>query len=78
MTADKKIEQLRVEPVGVLDDLLHLEPWFVGHDEERFYASLTAALTSFRDFNGCDEITVERADPPEAADRLRCALRAER
>ena len=27
MTADKKIEQLRVKPVGVRDDLLHLEPW---------------------------------------------------
>src|SRR5262245_58030061 len=27
MTADKKIEQLCVEPVGVLDDVMHLEPW---------------------------------------------------
>src|SRR5262245_51802012 len=27
MMADKEIEQLRVEPVGVLNNIVHLEPW---------------------------------------------------
>jgi len=53
---------------------LHLEPPFVGRDDERFYAELAATLQDFRDFNKADEIVIERSDPPEAADRLRAAL----
>jgi uncharacterized protein YcaQ len=61
--ADRKARVLIVKA-------LHLEPWFVSKDDERFYAALHAALESFRDFNDCDEIVVERGDPPEAAGRL--------
>lgn len=53
---------------------LHLEPAFIGRDDERFYQSLAGALRSFRNFNACDEIAIERAEPAAAAERLRVAL----
>jgi uncharacterized protein YcaQ len=55
---------------------LHLEPWFIGSDDERFYAALAATLDDFRAFNRVDEIVVTRADPEQAAERLRVALAA--
>jgi uncharacterized protein YcaQ len=54
---------------------LHLEPWFAGKDDDRFYAELAATLSDFAAFNGCDEFAIERADPEPAAERLRDALR---
>jgi len=53
---------------------LHLEPEFVGRDDERFYAALAEILHDFSAFNGADEITVERSDPEGVAERLRDAL----
>ncbi|CAN5772693.1 winged helix-turn-helix domain-containing protein [soil metagenome] len=53
---------------------LHLEPEFVGKDDERFYASLAETLHDFSAFNGADDITVERSDPDGAAGRLQAAL----
>jgi uncharacterized protein len=55
---------------------LHLEPWFVPKADARFYAELARALQSFRDFNNCDDIVVERGNPPEAVMRLVDALGA--
>ena len=52
MTADKKIEQLRVEPVGVLDDLLELEPWL----DVQVIANMTGL-----------KIEIQQANPPAAA-----------
>ena len=65
--ADRKARVLTVKA-------LHLEPWFASQADERFYAELAAALRSFRDFNACDDISVERGVPEEAAARLRDAL----
>ena len=53
---------------------LHLEPWFVGKDDDRFYAELAATLSDFAAFNGCEEFAIERADPEQSAERLRDAL----
>lgn len=53
---------------------LHLEPSFVGRDDERFYSDLAATLDDFRAFNGAEEIVVAWSDPEEAAGRLRAAL----
>jgi uncharacterized protein len=53
---------------------LHLEPWFVGRDDERFYAELAATLIDFSNFNGTDHVTVARTDPPHAFGRLNAAL----
>jgi uncharacterized protein YcaQ len=53
---------------------LHLEPWFVGKDDERFYAALAATVRDFAAFNGCDEIVVHRSDPDHAAEYLSDAL----
>lgn len=53
---------------------LHLEPPFIGRDDERFYAELAATLRDFRDFNKADEIVIERSDPAEAAEKLKWAL----
>lgn len=53
---------------------LHLEPWFAGKDDDRFYAALAAALRDFATFNGCVEFAIERADPEYAAARLSDAL----
>jgi uncharacterized protein YcaQ len=48
---------------------LHIEPSFVGKDDERFYAALAATLRDFAVFNGCDPaaILIERSDPDRAA-----------
>ncbi len=54
---------------------LHLEPEFIGKDDERFYASLAATLDDFMAFNGADETRVEWSNPPEAAGKLEAALR---
>jgi uncharacterized protein YcaQ len=53
---------------------LHLEPSFAGKDDDRFYASLAAALRDFATFNGCTEFAFERSDPDHAGLRLRDAL----
>ncbi|MEX2314800.1 MAG: crosslink repair DNA glycosylase YcaQ family protein [Thermomicrobiales bacterium] len=53
---------------------LHLEPWFVGKDDERFYAALAGTLSDFASFNDCPEIAVDRADPERAATFLRDVL----
>ncbi len=53
---------------------LHLEPWFVGKDDERFYASLAANLLDFSAFNATDHIRVSYCNPPEAKARLESAL----
>jgi uncharacterized protein YcaQ len=55
---------------------LHLEPWFVPKADARFYTELATTLQSFRDFNNCDDIVVERSDPPEGAAQLLDALSA--
>lgn len=55
---------------------LHLEPWFSGADDERFYAELAATLNDFRAFNGVHEIVVTRSEPEHAAAPLRLALAA--
>lgn len=67
--ADRKANVLYVHA-------LHLEPWFSGSDDERFYASLAATLDDFRAFNRVDEIVVTRSDPAHAAEPLRLALAA--
>jgi len=54
---------------------LHLEPWFVGKDDDRFYAALAATVRDFATFNGCFDFAVDRSDPDHAAARLRDALR---
>ena len=56
---------------------LHLEPAFLGRDDERFYGALAETLEDFRAFNGADEIVVEWSDPEDAADRLRAAHRSQ-
>jgi uncharacterized protein YcaQ len=53
---------------------LHLETWFVGKDDERFYAALAGSLRDFASFNGCTEIAVDRANPEHAGTRLRDTL----
>lgn len=53
---------------------LHLEPWFVGKDDEGFYASLADTVRSFRDFNGADHVTVAFCNPAESKTRLEAAL----
>lgn len=53
---------------------LHLEPWFVGKDDDRFYAALATTLRDFATFNGCYEFAIERCDPDHAAVRLGDAL----
>ncbi|HEX5165193.1 MAG TPA: crosslink repair DNA glycosylase YcaQ family protein [Thermomicrobiales bacterium] len=53
---------------------LHLEPWFAGKDDERFYVSLAANLRDFATFNGCMEFAIERSDPGHAGERLADAL----
>ncbi|MEZ4521564.1 MAG: crosslink repair DNA glycosylase YcaQ family protein [Thermomicrobiales bacterium] len=53
---------------------LHLEPHFIGRDDDRFYASLAETLRDFMAFNGADEIEVKWSDPEEAAGRLQTAL----
>lgn len=55
---------------------LHLEPWFVGKDDERFYTQLAATLTDFSCFNGTNYVTVGMSNPPEARERLEAALTA--
>jgi uncharacterized protein YcaQ len=55
---------------------LHLEPEFVGKDDDRFYASLAETLRDFMAFNGADEIEVAWSNPDEAAARLTDALRS--
>ena len=54
---------------------LHLEPWFVGRDDERFYLQLANTLHDFSTFNGTDHVTVQRSDPPESQAKLLDALR---
>ncbi len=54
---------------------LHLEPSFVGRDDDRFYASLAITLHEFAKFNGCNDFSIERSDPDDAASRLSHALR---
>jgi uncharacterized protein len=53
---------------------LHLEPSFVGKDDDRFYVEVATALHDFAAFNGCVEFAVERSDPEHAAGRLSDAL----
>lgn len=53
---------------------LHLEPWFVGKDDDRFYAELAATLLDFATFNSCTQCAIERSDPEYATARLRDAL----
>jgi uncharacterized protein YcaQ len=53
---------------------LHLEPWFIGKDDERFYAELATCLLDFSAFNGADHITVTACNPPETKARLEAAL----
>lgn len=55
---------------------LHLEPEFIGRDDERFYASLAETLHDFMAFNGADEIEIAWSHPDYAAERLRAALSA--
>lgn len=53
---------------------LHLEPWFEAVADERFYRALAATLRDFATFNDCDDISIERSSPDEAANDLRAAL----
>lgn len=55
---------------------LHLEPWFVGQDDERFYAELAACLVDFSAFNATNHISVTLCNPPESRARLEAALAA--
>jgi uncharacterized protein len=54
----------------------HLEPWFVGKDDKRFYEQLGATLHDFGAFNGTDHITVHACNPPESRERLLAAIAA--
>jgi uncharacterized protein len=54
----------------------HLEPWFLGKDDERFYAQLAETLLDFSAFNGTDHITVHSCNPPESRSRLLAAIGA--
>lgn len=53
---------------------LHLEPWFVGRDDERFYRELATALHDFSRFNTTDHITIQATNPPDVRARLSEAL----
>lgn len=57
---------------------LHLEPWFIGKDDERFYLQLAGTLHDFSTFNGTDHVTIQRSDPPEAQVKLLNALQVTR
>jgi len=67
--AERKTAQFSVR-------VLHLEPAFVGRDDERFYTALAQTLRDFAVFNVCDPdgIVVDRSDPVEASTRLANAL----
>ena len=54
----------------------HLEPWFIGKDDERFYEQLAATLHDFSAFNGTDHITVHSCNPPESRAKLLAAIAA--
>src|SRR5262249_32834801 len=51
VTADKKIEQLRIEAIGILDDLLDVEPWL----DVEVIADMAGS-----------KIEVQQANPPAA------------
>lgn len=55
---------------------LHIEPAFVGKDDERFYAALAGTVRDFAIFNGCnpDTVVIQLSDPSEAQIRLEDAL----
>lgn len=53
---------------------LHLEPWFAGKDDERFYMELARCLRDFSAFNETDHVTVGLCNPPEVRSRLESAL----
>jgi uncharacterized protein YcaQ len=53
---------------------LHLEPWFIGQDDERFYVELAACLVDFSAFNGAGHISIGPCNPPESKGRLEEAL----
>lgn len=53
---------------------LHLEPWFAGKDDDRFYAALATTLRDFASFNGCSNFAVERSVPDHAEGRMLDAL----
>lgn len=55
---------------------LHLEPWFAPKADDRFYAELARTLRDFMTFNACDDLRIDRADPPESATRLQAAFDA--
>lgn len=55
---------------------LHLEPWFVGKDDERFYLQLADALHNFSEFNETDHVTVDFCNPPDSRKKLMDALQA--
>lgn len=60
---------------GVLSvKALHLEPWFAGSDDDRFYSELAASLNDFRTFNNATDIEVVESDPDHAAAQLRDAI----
>lgn len=52
----------------------HLEPWFIGKDDERFYLQLADALHDFSAFNETNHVVVRVCDPPEARQKLVNAL----
>lgn len=53
---------------------LHLEPWFIGRDNERFYRELATTLHDFTRFNGTDHITVRATYPEDIRPKLLDAL----
>lgn len=65
--ADRKRRELTLK-------VIHLEPWFEARADERFYHSLAGAVDSFRAFNACDTVVVERGEPQAAALGLQRAL----
>lgn len=53
---------------------LHLEPWFVGRDDERFYRELATTLHDFSRFNATTHITVLSTNPVDVHAKLVHAL----
>lgn len=54
--------------------VLHLEEAFESHADDRFFLSLARTIDSFREFNACDGVVVERGEPETAARALRATL----
>jgi hypothetical protein len=53
---------------------LHLEPWFIGQDDDQFYGELAEALWSFAAFNEAETFVIERSEPEHARFALSSAL----